>query len=264
MTQDQDFSSFLRARVDEVGPVIAVDTSRVVPRARRRRTVSRIGGALSLTLVLGGAGWVLDAQPWSSTAVVPAGHGGLRVAGEVDPTPTAEPSVSAAAAGWPDAPFWHTVEESHESAGQVHKRETWSGHTKPGMFTDDGDLANAMFAGPSGWGNLLINGKWTLVSWDVLYTLPTDPTALEALFRASVEPDRGQGTDDDKIFSMVRDMQLNNPGPPALTKALWTIMAGMPNAKVTPGIRDHLNRPGSLIEYTGSDGAGGASDHGGN
>jgi preprotein translocase subunit SecD len=88
MTQDDDFSRELRNRLDAVGPAITVDTSRVISRARRRLAVTRTAGALTLTLVLGGSGWALNAQPWHSPAAAPAGQV-LPVAGKSSPTQSA-------------------------------------------------------------------------------------------------------------------------------------------------------------------------------
>lgn len=256
MTQSDDFSRDLLDRIDVVRPAITVDTTRVVSRARRQRAITRTSGALAVTLVLVGTGWVLDLQPWQSPDVVPAGQGVLRVAGEegADPDPAADPGLAAAVGpvdpGWPDAPFWHTIWESTDAAGAVERAEFWSGHTEPGLLIFDDDLASASGVGPASWGNLLIDGTWVLIDWDALYALPTDPVALESLIRGSVEPDRGVGTDDDKVVSQSRDLLLRSPAPPALRMALWAVMAAQPNASVTPGVSDAAGRTGSLFEHT--------------
>jgi len=263
MTQDDDFSRFLVGRVDALAPVLTVETTRVVRSARRRRAVARSGGAFALVLVLGGAGWVLDTEPWRAPALAPAGQGVLRVAGEdgATPGPTTAPTGDVApepvAPGWPDAAYWHVLMESRDTSGAVSERhEFWLGHTEPGLLVFDGDLTTASGVGPSSWGNLLIGGTWTLISWDALYALPTDSVALEGLLRGSVEPDRGAGTDDDKVFGMARDLQLDSPAPPALRTALWAVMAALPAATVTTGVSDAAGRSGSLIEYTDALGGG--------
>lgn len=267
MTQDEEFSHYLRERIDAVGPAITVDTTRVVPRARQRRAATRTCGALALTLVLAGAGWAVDTEPWSSPAVTPAGHGSGRVAGKigVEAPPTAklatEPADAAfwqamdpADVGWPDAAFWHTAIETTEGPGKVSRRDDWNGHTKPGLFVVNGDLAHATGIGPSIWGDLVIDGTRTLISWDELYALPSDPAVLETLIRASNQDGVGPANPDDKVFSQARDLMDRSPAPPPLRRALWAIMAGLPGAKVTTGVTDATGRPGSLLEYSGTGG----------
>jgi len=254
MTQDEDFSRYLRERIDAVGPAITIDTARVVPRARRSRAIARTGGALALAMVLGGAGWVVDTEPWSSSALTPAGHGSLRMAGKTgaEATPTMTPTVDPADGGWPDAPFWHSVGQRTDSSGKLARHEVWLGHTAPGLIVNDGDLAKASGTGPAAWGNLLIAGTWTLVNWDVLYSLPTDPAVLESLIRGSLEPGRGAGSDDDKVFGMARNLLSTSPAPPPLRRALWAVMTKQPGARVTTGASDATGRPGSLLEYSGA------------
>ncbi|RYV51640.1 hypothetical protein [Pengzhenrongella frigida] len=257
MTHSDDFSRDLLDRIDAVRPALTVDTTRVVSRARRRRATTRTSAGLAVTLVLAGTGWALALQPWQSPDVVPAGNGVLRVAGEDGADPDPDPSedlslvdVVPVDPGWPDAPYWHTIWESTDAAGEVERMEFWAGHTEPGLLVFDDDLANASGVGPGAWGNLLIDGAWVLIGWDALYALPTEPVALEAVIRGSVEPDRGVGTDDDKVVSMARDLLLRTPASPALRTALWTVMAAQPSSSVTPGVSDAAGRTGSLFEHT--------------
>ena len=266
MTQDEDFSRYLRERIGAVGPAITVDTTRVVARARRRRAVAGTCGALALTVVLGGTGWAVDTEPWNQLAVTPAGHGAVRVtgaSGEAPPTArlTTDPAdagfwhpVDPADAGWPDAAFWHTVTQTTDGPGTVSRREDWSGHTRPGLLVADGDLAHATGVGPSAWGDLMINGTRTLIYWDELYRLPSDPAALETLIRASSQDGVGPANPDDKVFNQARDLVNATPAPPPLRRALWAIMSGLPGAKITTHVADATGRPGSLLEYSGTGG----------
>lgn len=61
MSGDEDFARELRDRADATVPVIPVDTAWVLPRARRRRAVTRAVGALAAVAVLGGAVWTAGA-----------------------------------------------------------------------------------------------------------------------------------------------------------------------------------------------------------
>ena len=100
MTDDQDYAARLRAQVDTLVPTFDVDTTSVLPRARRRRhTAAWTGGTAALAVVLVTSGWAVQSQPWD-TATPPAGGGApfVPVEGPM-PTPPAAP-------GWPDAPFW--------------------------------------------------------------------------------------------------------------------------------------------------------------
>jgi len=80
MNTDDDFAEQLRARVDAAAPHIPVDTSVVIPRARRRRTFTR-AAAVAGSLAVLFAGWTaVDALPTLSEGVAPAS--------EQTPTPT--------------------------------------------------------------------------------------------------------------------------------------------------------------------------------
>ncbi|MEK8226596.1 hypothetical protein NKG05_11660 [Oerskovia sp. M15] len=99
---------------------------------------------------------------------------------------------------------------------QVGRNEHWKGHDRPGLLMAEGDPSTAAGTGPASWGEVLIDGDRILVDWDSLYSLPTDETALGQLLRASLDPGRGSGTDDDKVFEAARELLTESPAPPAL------------------------------------------------
>ncbi|MGN8244797.1 hypothetical protein ACTHAM_001904 [Cellulomonas soli] len=262
MDHDEDFARLLRDRLDDIAPRIDVDTTRVVPRARRHRTRVRSVGAVAVVAALAGGGWLVDSAPWGGAALAPASSTTATPTGDPSPlsTPTdeqtdavtaqrtaAEAAADAAAAA--DAGWWY-VRAQYLQSGQVGTLETWSSRTLPGLIVDDGDLTTASGKGPSTViGRFRIDGVWVDQLRDV-NRLPTDTTALEAVLRASVEPDRRSGSDDDKVFGMARDLLLEaGLQPVALRHAAWGVLSGVPGATASLGT-DSLDRPGEVVEYT--------------
>ncbi|WP_147793903.1 hypothetical protein [Cellulomonas sp. Y8] len=266
MSTDDEFARDLRSRVESAAPTIDVHLTGVVPRARRRRAWTRAAGAgaaggLVLAGVLVGQAWA--GAPWSThTLAGPAGTG--------TPVATAEPSADASAeataaedardaaeaaadAALRDgtaqgaAPYWYT---KYTSASGVH--ESWISQDRPGLLVSGGDLAGAEVIEPSDVvGRFRIDGEWIEMLRDPA-RLPTDPIALEAVFRASIEPDRRSGTDDDKVFGMAYDL-LNDGSwlPSPLLQAAWQVARSLPGSEVTTG-SDAAGRPGEVLVYTPS------------
>jgi hypothetical protein len=248
MSTDEDFSRHLRERIDHVGPTIGVDTSTVIRRARHRRALTRTVSATAAVTMVAAVGWAAAAaQPWTrDTGQLPGGLAPVVTEAPPVPSPSAEPVV----VGWPDAAYWHaTYTTSYD--GDVEQSEGWYGHTAPGLVVADGDLSTASGMGPALWGVLLIDGAWVQIHWDELYALPTDPVVLEALLRGSIEPDRGTGSEDDKVFGFAMDLLRNSPAPPPLRRALWTIAQGLPGSVLTPDQTDSTGRPSSLLVRVG-------------
>ena len=244
---DEDFGRELRALADAVAPRIDVHTAGVVPAARRRRARRRaMTGVGALTVLVVATGWTVQARPWAPR---PAQTAVLQVAS----SPTAEPTATAEA-GWPDAPYWYVREElaSTDAAGEeeVTTRESWYGHTGPSLWLEDGDTSTPGASGPGGWGRFDIDGVDTLIGWDALYTLPTDPDRLEQILRDAVEPDRGQGTPDDKVADMALDLIAGSPAPPALRDAVWSVITGLPGTTVEAEATDAAGRTGVGATWT--------------
>lgn len=278
MSTDDEFARHLRSRVEAAAPTIDVDTVRVVPRARRRRAWTRAAGAgaaggLVLAGVLVGQAWA--GAPWSThTLAGPAGTGEPVATEEPSPDPSPDPSADpsadataaeealAAAEAAADAalradtaqgaaPYWYT---RYTSSSGFH--ESWTSRDRPGLLVSNGDLAGAEVIEPSDVvGRFRIDGVWHEELRDP-GLLPTDPAELEAVFRASIEPDRRSGSDDDKVFGMAYD--LVNDGswlPSSLLQAAWQVAGSLPGSQVTPGT-DGAGRAGEVLVYTPSGGDG--------
>ncbi len=252
MDQDEDFARTLRGRFDSAMPRIDVDTTQVVPRARRRRATARSAGALALTVVLAGGGWAVQARSWSpSLAAAPTATGSATAtAGPTGPAsaaPTASPTVAATGT------HWYTLITSTGADG-VHRDESWVSRELPGLLVTDGDLSTASGIGPRNvLGSFSIDGVWVEMLRDPA-RLPTDPTALEGVLRASVQPDRRAGTDDDKVFGMALDLLVDGGLlPDDLRRAAWAVAADLPAAQASTGT-DSTGRPGEIVEYS-QDGA---------
>ncbi|HQY34416.1 MAG TPA: hypothetical protein PLS68_10660 [Actinotalea sp.] len=247
MGHDEDFAQALRDRAHAVAPHIAVDTGRVVPRARRRRAVARGAGSLALAAVMAGGGWVAQAQPWSTAA---PGTTALPVGGGAPETPSAGPTATAVAPPTVEEPFWYTLAQISSADGtRSEQAESWLSRELPGLLVTDGDLATATGVGPRDVvGRFFLDGAWVDMLRDPT-ALPTDAAALEGVLRASVEPDRRSGTDDEKVFGMARDLLLDGGLLPVeLRRAAWDVAAGLPGVTVTDG-SDSTGRAGSVLAY---------------
>ena len=258
MGHDEDFARTLRHRLDSVAPIIDVQTARVVPRARRRRAAGRGMATLALAGVVAGGGWAAQAMPWNGSE--PTGPAMTDVADapapSAEPTQTADPergvapSEPAAVEGDVPAGWYWYVRTQYAGPKGERVTEQWMSRELPGLVVYDGDLTTPTAVGPRNVvGRFMIDGEWVDMLRDPAL-LPTDPAGLEAVFRASVEPDRRNGTPDDKVFGMVHDLLLQGGLIPAdLRKAAWTVAAGLPSAVTSSGA-DRTGRPGEIMEYT--------------
>lgn len=277
---DEQYAEVLRERVGAATPSVEVDLDRVLPRARRRRAAVR-GGLTTGTLVL-----VLGAA-WGATALLGGGATqGVAPAGPTapdatlapedtepspEPSPTdepeavpTEPAVAVVAedgtvTGVPGDPWdgderwWYVRTETEDGAG---RRETWSSRERPGLLMSGGDPATATGIGPS-----VVMGTFVLdgTRYDMLTdprVLPRDPDVLERVLRDGVEPDRRQGSDNDKVFGMAYDALIEGGlYPEDLRKAFWEVAQRLPGATVSPG--ESRGRPVEVLVYTGEqDGSG--------
>jgi hypothetical protein len=259
MTNDEDFGRELRGLAGRVEPRVAVDTTGVIARARRRRAATWTGAGAAFAVGATAVALVGASLPWPGGAQAAAGARSVTY----DPTGTANPPSATQAAtpgptaapgepvaGYPDAPYWFVAMQTWQPSGEVHTEEWYEGHTKPGLLIEDKDVANATGIGPSSWGRFDINGVDTLLRWDALYRLPTDPAALGAILADGIDRSRGNGDDADRETSMISDMLYGSPASPALRQALWTVAAGLPRTTVTPGVADSSGRQGTQLTHT--------------
>ncbi len=268
MTTDDDFTRDLRTRLDSAIPPLTVRTDRVLPRARRRRAATRSAqvsgavGALALVAVTAVAGWSGDGLPWQHPAA-PAGTVSL------DPTPAATDAPTAPVAA-PAAPvaadagttpaagsiadaeghtYWYVRSEG-TGPGGAEVSESWYSLTQPGIGMSDDDPGTAFAFGPK-WviGRFVIDGVLHDTLDDVSL-LPTDPDALRGVLEDSVEPDRGAGSDEQKVFDKITELLTFSPGllPHDLRAAAWQAAAGLPGVTVTASA-DSTGRPGEVLDF---------------
>jgi hypothetical protein len=259
MSTDDDFTRHLRDLADSATPTVDVQTDRVVPRARRRRALTRSAGAgavgmVAVVGVLVGHGWA-DA-PWRTDdgLVLPAATGTPTADESPAPTPESTPAPTQTTSGTAQgaAPYWYTLITGPDGGGE--RFESWQSPDRPGLLVWDGDLANPAAMGPTTViGRFRIDGEWVDMLRDPS-ALPTDPVALEAVLRASVEPDRRSGTDEDKVYGMAYDLLNNSPGwlPTDLLLATWQVAGSLPGSTVAPG-QDSLGRAGEVLTRPGTE-----------
>lgn len=255
MSTDDELVRRLREHARAVVPPLAVDTAAVVPRARRRRATTRAAGAAAVGLVA--VAGIVVGQAWAD-APWRAGPGEIapatRSTAPAAPTPTPEDTSHGADArpgtAQGAAPYWYTVSTGPGGSGE--RDEKWQSPSRPGLLVTDGDLAHATATGPDRLsGPFRIGGAWVDVLDDPT-RLPTDPAALEAVLRDSIEPDRRAGTDDDKVYGMVYDLLIESPGwlPTDLLRAAWQVAGSLPGSTLEPG-EDSTGRAGEVLTRPG-------------
>lgn len=262
---DDDFAQHLRARVHELTPHVTVHTSRVLARARHRRAGIRSAqtvGAVGALAVVGAsaAGLTGATSLWRSPEpIAPATTSSADATPPVEtpPVETPAPAPAPSAIEAPEAPvqgrYWHTVVTYTDSGGS-ETSESWQSLELPGLVVSDGDLATASAMGPVDViGRFKIDGQWVDMLRDP-HALPTEGAALGEVLRASVEPDRGSGSDDDKVIDMARHLLMRGAlVPEPLLRAAWDAAADVPGSTVTVGT-DSSGRRGEVFEHKGTQG----------
>lgn len=280
-TDDELYAQTLRDRVDRHAPDVDVTLDRVVPRARRRRAVARGGLTASALVAVLGVGWGAGGALGGGTtqAVLPAATGVTAPVTSVapSPAPTPRPTVPGVAVvaedgtvtgvpgdPWDGERYWYQLSEDHYPTsedsgpwtftGPPERTEVWSSRERPGLIVADGDLGTAAAIGPRA-----VIGTWVVAGQrhEMLSdpgVLPTDGGELEQVVRDSLEPERGTGTDDDKVYEVVRTA-LREGGLWAADHrvALWDVAAALPGVEVAEG-QDGQGRAGQVLRYTDSGG----------
>ena len=88
MSADEEFTRALRKQVDAVAPSVDVDTSRVIPRARRRRRGTRARGVAGTLVMVAGIAWAVASMPSvlpPASDVTPTPYSGSPLESEVIP-----------------------------------------------------------------------------------------------------------------------------------------------------------------------------------
>jgi hypothetical protein len=216
-----------RAALDDA---IALSSARVIALKRRRQRRIALGGLVAA------AAAVVVAVPAVGLRGTPTAS-----AGAAQVLLRAGQSAGAQPGDWQSAAYWHSVSRHHQGNGPTFTREIWIGHHQPGVLEDGGvdsgviPLDVALFpAGGSG------------ISWDGLWSLPTDPDALEHKLRDGID---GAGKDDDsELFVIVGDLLRESPAPPALRKALWEVAARVPGVRLVGDVTDGAGRSGVAVQ----------------
>ncbi|WP_024288937.1 hypothetical protein [Cellulomonas sp. KRMCY2] len=282
MTEDEQFAERLRTRVDPLTPTIEVDHSNVLARGRRRRTARR---ALGLTAAVGvvaaaGTGVAVFGIPGWAGDVAPAvdGSGEPSIASTPTPGSTVEaplpPPVAPYGAAdfavsadgtvtgvsgdpWEgDGLYWYTADELRDTSGNVlESHEDWQSRERPGLGMSDADTAGAWSKGPAAiLGTFVVAGVELDLLAEPAY-LPTDPTALDQVVRASIALDQrngaGRGPTDQRAFQRVTELLMWNSGtlPQDLRDALWQVAVAVPGAESWVGT-DPDGRAAEIVHFT--------------
>jgi hypothetical protein len=157
-------------------------------------------------------------------------------------------SAGAQSGDWQDAAYWHSVSSYVGNAGHEIRREIWIGHHEIGVLKDSGVDGSDQSVIPL---DVASFPAWASgITWDGLWQLPTDATALEKHLRAGIN---GAGPDDDsEMFVIVGDLLRESPAPPALRKALWEVAARIPGITLVGDVTDHAGRAGVAVERHGT------------
>lgn len=298
MSEHEDVARRLAARAQGLVPEFTVDTSGVIRAGRRRRMATRIGAMVAVAAVVSGGGLAASAAFGSSGGRGALAAGPSTEASSATPSPSVStgPAVSPSPSATPTAPvlpppvspygvagytvsdedgamsgasgdpwpgdelYWHTVTEVRAADGTVTEtRESWSSRERPGVVVSDGDLDGAAVFGPNAvLGGFVVDGVHVETLVEPAY-LPTDPAALAAVLRASVQADiadgRGGGTEDDRVIDRVVGLLTGQGGllSQDLRLALWQAAGTVPGATLTPAT-DPAGRSAARLEYTTSGG----------
>ncbi|WP_028050988.1 CU044_5270 family protein [Cellulomonas sp. URHD0024] len=142
-----------------------------------------------------------------------------------------------------DAAYWHSVQISDSRSDvtgetQRGRLEIWSGHHEPTVWIDVASTEPTV-TGPATFG--------PGITWDEMFTLPTEPVALELALRSYTDPDQPDRVEDQTLWGSVEELLVNSPASPALRQALWEVAAQIPGTTVGANITDSTGRPGVLV-----------------
>ncbi len=162
------------------------------------------------------------------------------VPGHHHPTGPAAAAVLNAAAdsagsqtgGYQHAAYWRST-STYVRYGETFHRQIWIGHDRKTMLIDPGvDSGVITFASHAPFGAGL--------TWEQLYALPTDPTALATVLRRC---DTGQGRNpDQQLFSTCAELLGESPASPSLRRALYHVAATVPGVRADGTVTDSAGR----------------------
>jgi hypothetical protein len=150
-------------------------------------------------------------------------------------------SAAAQSGGWPDAKYWH-VASSYVRDGHTYRRDIWIAHHGVSVLYDRG-LGNGIDPRVISLGE---DGRFDAagvqLTWDQLYSLPTDPDKLASVLRSD------GASSDTTMFNAVADLLRETPAPPSLRRALYEVAATIPSIQPGGQVTDSRGRTGTAIE----------------
>jgi hypothetical protein len=170
--------------------------------------------------------------------------------------------------GWPNAPYWHTVQQfaSPMCPGQISVSDVWMDRSGNGVgvtTTTGPKSSNPMCGTITGKEKVYPITNGTDVSsdvsigqkgytWSQLAALPTDPAKLWPIVKADEQlpftADPGflkSGQSD--LFESIWNVLTSEPLSPALRKALYKVSAEIPGVTVAGTYADSLGRTGTAL-----------------
>ncbi|GAB2450466.1 CU044_5270 family protein [Xylanimonas ulmi] len=84
------------------------------------------------------------------------------------------------------------------------------------------------------------------LTWDEVDALPTEQVALRAAL-LDATPDSGHGRDYD-LWDITSQLLLGSPAEPTLRRALWQVLAGIPEVRLLGSETDAVGREGTAVE----------------
>lgn len=265
---DDDFLSSLNDRVNRAVPTVPVHTERVIPRARRRRRVTRaaqtVGVVAVLGVVAGGVGWAWQDQPRPVATQPPT----VSPSPTPSPTPTdsplPEPSTEAPAAPveTPDSsasaptevtdalPYWHLRTETRAD-GVTSVSDTWVAMDQPSMSTVDDDLGTAQ---PMQTARQTLDSMMGVIAWDGQF--PEDAATLRTMLEEdasayALNPDALEST---VLLHALAILREGGVLPASLRQAAWELLTASDGVTVTPAT-DALGRSGQMVVLDADDGS---------
>jgi hypothetical protein len=166
--------------------------------------------------------------------------------------------------GWPNALYWHTVQQSTSSTcpGLAITSESWLAESGAVVAENEpnhpikasniaacgsGMTAGAypVSGGPSG---PMIGGK--IYTWAQFAALPTDPAKLWPILQADstvgVAPYKGE-PEQDWLFQTINGLLTSDPVSPAMRMALYELAEKIPGVTVAGAYTDSLGRTGIAL-----------------
>ena len=268
--RDDDFLRSLTDRAERAVPPISVHTDQVIPRARRRRRVTRTSQSLAVIAVLGAVGggvaWAWQdrpapvAVPSPTTSPSPTPSASPSAAPTTPPTtpPGADPAPTQAAPPQTPAapqiqvtdelPFWHTVIEDHRGDQPTIVSEAWVAKDVNGAVIVDGHQEDPLGQFPL---MLHLHDRLGLDPSLDPDRYPEDETTLRAaLTAATVDQDPGSQEGEITVNAW-RIIEAGGLLPESLRLAAWNLLLHSDQTRVVPGT-DISGRPGQVVHFVSS------------